>query len=236
MSGPKRDFFSLTVQAHVHVHPHVPRSSARTRNPKRRAPKVKTQKSTACESARHGSWAKKYDTRPDIGNGGARGDTRRRRGDARRRGSLVDRANRSRAATPRALPSTPVHTHTHSASRGGTQELEAMKNKVKEMEDEAEKLRKIMGESEEQLGAAPRVTCGLPAPALVARSISLDVRRFCGGRRGGLARGGWPLNLRRQCPWHALAPHRRGPTLPLCRLTTPPRQRSCRSCLRAAAP
>ena len=28
-----------------------------------------------------------------------------------------------------------------------------MKNKVKEMEDEAEKLRKIMGESEEQLGS-----------------------------------------------------------------------------------
>jgi polyadenylate-binding protein 2 len=34
------------------------------------------------------------------------------------------------------------------------EELEAMKSKVKEMEDEAEKLRKIMGESEEQLDGA----------------------------------------------------------------------------------
>ena len=34
---------------------------------------------------------------------------------------------------------------------GVDEELEAMKSKVKEMEDEAEKLRKIMGESEDQL-------------------------------------------------------------------------------------
>ena len=142
-------------------------------------------------------------------------------------GSLPAHNARARVVCSCPVVRIAVHDCTNShPQRTLSQELEAMKNKVKEMEDEAEKLRKIQEQVEEQMGGAPpppplSTHCSLPCLLLgrIARDRVLTVEecarasvplalhrsltnhatrcRICRGWRG--ERGSrWPLGLRGQ--------------------------------------